>query len=312
MSKKNETNLRVFKLRSGEEVVAKLIGRSRGKVNISRPMRVNNSIVSDPFTGSKKKIMYLNDWLNSTSEIEVSLPTNFIAIELLPDPSLTALYEKQVQLDDIPTKAPTLSVEEDHPTYSSDKEDDRDDVPDIFPELTNEAMKDMTDSVINEYEKLAEDEKKNKDSTSQDKKKDGFSFDDFMTDAFTSMNKPMFSQPSIKFSFSIPPSILQNWIESGFVDYMKDCAQEFITNDFIEEFLEEEAEHNKAKKKKKAKKSPAKESVSKKEWKEPTSEDKIREGFGNDLKDWSPNIEDYLEAPPKIDPPTPPQSSGAD
>ena len=51
MSKKNETNLRVFKLRSGEEVVAKLVGRSRGKVNISRPMRVNNSIVSDPFTG---------------------------------------------------------------------------------------------------------------------------------------------------------------------------------------------------------------------------------------------------------------------
>ena len=139
MSEKKQTNLRVFKLRSGEEIVAELIGKVTGKVIVSRPMKINNSIVADPFTGVRKKIMYLNDWLGNSNEIQITLPNNFIVLDLSPDPSIISLYNKQLDLDDVASSAPP-------PTVANP--------PDIFPELTEKDMKDLSDSVIKQYDKL--------------------------------------------------------------------------------------------------------------------------------------------------------------
>lgn len=285
MSEKKQTNLRVFKLRSGEEIVAELIGKVTGKVIVSRPMKINNSIVADPFTGVRKKIMYLNDWLGNSNEIQITLPNNFIVLDLSPDPSVISLYNKQLDLDDVASIAPP-------PTVANP--------PDIFPELTEKDMKDLSDSVIEQYDKLKDEAKNSKDDKNPPL---GYWFEDLMNASL-----PPKASNSIEFSFSIPPSILQNWIESGFVDYMKDCAQEFMCNEFLEDFLEEEEEYLKAKKDKKAKSKKtnksASEPISKKEWKEPSDEDKTKKGFGNDLKDWSPNLSDYIDTPPKIDPPS--------
>lgn len=52
--RKNKSKLRVFKLRSGEEIIAKIAARPRGKFTLERPMKINYSVVADPFTGLKR------------------------------------------------------------------------------------------------------------------------------------------------------------------------------------------------------------------------------------------------------------------
>ena len=46
-----KSKLRVFKLRSGEEIIAKIAAKPRGKFTLERPMRINYSVAADPFSG---------------------------------------------------------------------------------------------------------------------------------------------------------------------------------------------------------------------------------------------------------------------
>ena len=55
--RKSKSKLRVFKLRSGEEIIAKIAARPRGKFTLERPMKINYSVVADPFTGLKKSVL---------------------------------------------------------------------------------------------------------------------------------------------------------------------------------------------------------------------------------------------------------------
>ena len=103
--------------------------------------------------------------------------------------------------------------------------------------------------------------------------------------------------PSIQFMFSIPHEIMGEWIECGFVEYLNACVHDFMSTDFLDEFMEEEKQFKKTRKKQ------PKKSISKKAWKEPSEEDKTKDGFGNNLKDWSPNIKDYIDDISKDEPP---------
>ena len=100
MSRKKKTELRIFKLRSGEEIIAKVAGKTKDKIKLQRPMRIMNNIQSDPYTGAKRQVIYFSDWLGSTSEIIADIPLDFIVVELQPDPDIVCLYDRQTEADD--------------------------------------------------------------------------------------------------------------------------------------------------------------------------------------------------------------------
>jgi chromosomal replication initiation ATPase DnaA len=108
------------------------------------------------------------------------------------------------------------------------------------------------------------------------------------------MQKP----EGILFSIAIPNDIMNSWIESGVIDYLKDCMDDFINTEFMEEMMNDDSDSVPQKKKKKKNK---REKISKEEWNEPSEDLKKKPNYGNSHDDWSPYLKDYLpqQEPPK-------------
>ncbi len=270
---KKKLNIRVFKLRSGEELVAEVIGRVRGKITINRPMKIVTNISTDPISGTKRNMMYLCDWLGSSTQIKVNLPTDFIVVDLPPDPDVTLLYKKQMSMDD-----------------------NGKDFSDPFFPVTDKDIKKMADDVYKNIEKML----KECDGhlPTKEEKLDQFPFGEFGKIPFPPNERK--TPPMVQFAISIPNEIMVDWIERGFIEYLKDCISDFMNVDFIDELMEAEEKIKKSKKRKMPKKSK----IQKEEWSEPPESEKKSDQFGNNIKDWSPYLKDYLDEPP-----TPPKQN---
>lgn len=261
MSRKKVPELRVFKLRSGEEIIAKIAGKARGKVKLQRPMKIVNNMVTDPITGLKKHMVYFCDWLGCTTELVADIPTDFIVVDLPPDPDMVSLYSRQLELEDTGKAPPSPKP----------KQDD-------FPPMTDEELKSMISSIDKQMEDLYRQYEEEKKSGKKTGPKDVGPFG-VMPPA-----GPPLPPPGILFSIGIPTEVMNQWLENGILDYLKDCMEDFMDFD-LEDFLEDETP------KKKGKKKSAKDS----KWKEPSEDDKKKPGFGNKIADWSPFVKDYLE-----------------
>lgn len=281
MSRKKKIDLRLLKLRSGEEILTQIVGKKRGKIVVSRPLKINSSIVADPFSGVKRNMIFMNDWLGSSNEIQADIPTDFIVLNLTPDPDMIKLYEKQLMLDDVEQVSPPTPMSKKNPLPLPFTEVEN------FPKINDEEVKKMADEIAAKFENMIKDIKPNKDGVQLPKTP----FEDF-----ANFFRPP-ATPSIQFMFSIPHEIMGEWIECGFVEYLNACVHDFMSTDFLDEFMEEEKQFKKTRKKQ------PKKSISKKAWKEPSEEDKTKDGFGNNLKDWSPNIKDYIDDISKDEPP---------
>jgi hypothetical protein len=287
MSKKKTGGLRVFKLRSGEEIIGKVESKTRSKIKVHRPMRIVTSIQADPFTGVKRHVVYFSDWLGSTSELCAELPCNFIILDMPPDPDLIELYDRQVESDDA-ERAATAARHAD-PVPPETEED--------LKKSIEEADKEI-ESLLKQY---AEDQK-NKSQFPPLPPLSGLG--GMGLPGLGMPNIPTRPPNSIVFSVSIPQEILQSWVESGFLDYLKDSVEEFINTDFLEEMMNddedevEDLEDDVQPKPKKPKKNK-REKISKDKWEEPPADKKENPQFGNSHEDWSPYIKDYLPDPPK-------------
>ena len=177
MARKKKLNIRVFKLRSGEELVAEIVGKVRGKITINRPMKIVTSLAVDPYTGSKRNMTYLHSWLGSSSDIKANLPIDFIVMDLPPDADVIVLYEKQMNECDFP-----------------------------FPK---------------------------REKTSESAPLVPYQFGEFGKIPFPPNRGKM--PPMVQFTVAIPNEIMVDWIERGFIDYLKDCVSDFMSADFIDE-----------------------------------------------------------------------------
>lgn len=95
------SSYRVLKLQSGEEIIAKIKGRDKGKIILDNPMLFTTTTRSDPF-GKAKEITYLKDWLANAVEDTIRIPETFIVSWLKPSPNVTKLYdiERNIKQED--------------------------------------------------------------------------------------------------------------------------------------------------------------------------------------------------------------------
>ena len=267
--RKSKSKLRVFKLRSGEEIIAKIAARPRGKFTLERPMKINYSVVADPFTGLKKSVLYFTDWLGGAVEFKVDIPRTFVLLELTPDPDMEKLYSTQSDAQDQFKASGTGGIE-----------------PDVDPPLlqpTDEELKKL-DALLESMgiPKLDEDMKKS-----------------FPEDANAPKPPPKFppvppfpsffppKQKGILFSFSVPNEMINEWIENGIFDYLKECMEDFMDIEMMDSMM-------KPKKKKPVAPKKQKPSKSKSEWKPPTDDRSKSSDYGNKIDDWSPFLKDYM------------------
>lgn len=286
MSRQKKTELRIFKLRSGEEIIAKVAGKTKDKIKLQRPMRIMNNIQSDPYTGAKRQVIYFSDWLGSTSEIVADIPLDFIVVELQPDPDMICLYTRQTEADDRGAALPL-------PPSSS--------APTELPLLDEEEMLELSDDVDQKIEELLKRMAQEGDTGgATDYKSPMSSIFDKNNPIFPSSFPPL--PEGILFSVSVPKDIISSWVESGFLDYLKDCISDFTSTDFLEQMMnEEEEEDEDVEEKPKRSKRQKREKTSKDDWKEPADEHKAKPEYGNTSGDWSPFLKDYLpeQEPPK-------------
>lgn len=266
MRSRKKSVLRVFKLRSGEEIVATYAGKSKDKIKLQRPMRVVNAVQADPFTGARRQVTYFTDWLGCTNSLNAEIPQDFVLVDFDPSPEICSLYSRQIEMED-KIDTPQLPLHDEQKSVDPPLPKTPAKNPYALTEEERQEIEDEIDKMMKEY-----------------KEKGG---------GDTLPANPLIPNGNIVFSLGIPRNIMEEWINSGFMDYLQEAVQDFITGEFIDDVLEEMEEERKPRR---APQTPSRrERISKNEWKEPNDDQKKDPKFGNKAGDWSPFAKDYLD-----------------
>ena len=77
------SDYRLLKLKSGEEIVTKIVGQKKDSITVQRPYEFQSMMIADPI-GRKKEVTVLKDWLRHSSQIKTIIPKDFIVSFLEP------------------------------------------------------------------------------------------------------------------------------------------------------------------------------------------------------------------------------------
>tara|TARA_R110002020_G_scaffold141359_4_gene313025 strand:- start:2160 stop:2879 length:720 start_codon:yes stop_codon:yes gene_type:complete len=151
--KMSKTPYRILKLKSGEQIIARLKGEERGKIIIERPMVFMTRIVMDPYSGKQREMTVLKNWLSHTNEIQTRLPKDYIATYLVPDTNVLELYSLEKEKEDVQPKNPSIT----NLTEMMKKDMDKKNIgEDMLPDELENLMEMMKDA-IEENPELLED-----------------------------------------------------------------------------------------------------------------------------------------------------------
>jgi len=92
---------RILKLRSGESVITKIVGKKNGRLIIENPMLMSITSMSDPWSGIRKEVLTLQNWLEYSDQKQIEIPLDWIALFLTPDSQAVRLYETEIKQSEI-------------------------------------------------------------------------------------------------------------------------------------------------------------------------------------------------------------------
>jgi hypothetical protein len=85
-------NIKILKLRSGEEIACQVLEEGNENIKIFQPMLFKTSSTYDPM-GRMVDVTSLHDWLMNTDNKEAVLPSNHVALISEPNKSTMELYK---------------------------------------------------------------------------------------------------------------------------------------------------------------------------------------------------------------------------
>tara|TARA_R110002012_G_scaffold151302_1_gene311206 strand:+ start:1258 stop:2052 length:795 start_codon:yes stop_codon:yes gene_type:complete len=261
-----EDKYKILKLKSGEELIAAIVGSTKGKMILDRPMVFKTSFHLDG-TGRKRELTFLRDWLQNTTDIRVEIPRDHIATFLHPSSEVLKLYHLEKERDDVGSL-------KDIPQDESVTDGTMKNLFDDLKELEKPSVMDIIDDIIkngggpnSEENKETPSDQSLKDLIqSLEDHKDGFDVDPMMED--------LASQDFIVMNMMFPPKLLQDLIDKGIIDGGELGSIMDSYNDDNEE--DEDDMHP--------------EGLSE----DYTGDEEDREDFGNKWSDWSSDMDDYF------------------
>jgi len=137
-------NLKILKLRSGEEIIGQILEENESTVKIFQPMFFN-IVQSFDDEGNPCDITTIHDWLVNTDDKNVSLPMNHVAFISEPNKNTKKLYEiESVKEFDKDSYKTTVEQNEKTPTSPMKMTEKDADVFGMFLEqLINQSMDNM-------------------------------------------------------------------------------------------------------------------------------------------------------------------------
>ena len=98
MNKKKKSPYRILRLRSGDDIIAKIVGRKGDKFILERPMQMKAATILDG--GTQKEILCFRNWLQYTDDDTTNIPTDWVATFLTPQDEISDLYEHEKRKED--------------------------------------------------------------------------------------------------------------------------------------------------------------------------------------------------------------------
>ncbi len=100
-----KSSYRILKLSSGEEIIAKIVGKDKGKIVVENPMVFKTTFRPDMF-GQSKEITFLGYWLSNTTSKVTKISEEFIMNWLTPTREVANLYDLEQTKRSNPHKNP--------------------------------------------------------------------------------------------------------------------------------------------------------------------------------------------------------------
>tara|TARA_R100000008_G_C3583959_1_gene170664 strand:+ start:1152 stop:1988 length:837 start_codon:yes stop_codon:yes gene_type:complete len=266
------SDYRILKLRSGEELITKIVGQEKDSMIIERPFLFKNSLMVDGY-GRKKEITLLRNWLSNSTQIRVKIPKNHVALFLDPDDDISNLYEMEMEREDVNPQKRQITKKDDlfPPTFPPVSNDTQQN--DLDSEI-KKALENLSDISEEELRQQIDEKIQELVDTMED------NYDDLLNDmelgnekyngAFPPDNfpNPEQEQEFIILNMIFPPKIIKDMVDKGLLN----------VND-LNNIMGSESPKNNG------------EGFTDKY----TGDDTSREDHGNEFTDWSWDISDYLD-----------------
>ena len=95
---KKKTPYRMMKLRSGDEVIARIVGQTKKKLILERPMQVKVGSVLE--SGMRKDVVLLRNWLQFSEGDRAEIPLDWVAMFMKPDDDIVYMYDNEKRKED--------------------------------------------------------------------------------------------------------------------------------------------------------------------------------------------------------------------
>jgi hypothetical protein len=99
---------RILKLKSGEEIITKLVESEKGKLSMEFPMTFRTMLMTDPYTGSQREVTILRDWVSYTADKFIKIPRDLVISYSTPLKEAISLYEKEKEKKQSDTKPKSI------------------------------------------------------------------------------------------------------------------------------------------------------------------------------------------------------------
>jgi hypothetical protein len=131
-------NLKILKLRSGEEIACEVLEENESNIKIHRPMIFKTMSSYDPM-GRSVEVISLHDWLMTTDIKDIDLPMNHIVFMTNPNSNTQKLYEME-SVREFDSKTTEATIEDNTP---KDKMTDAD----LFGSFLEDFIKSSVESI---------------------------------------------------------------------------------------------------------------------------------------------------------------------
>jgi hypothetical protein len=146
----SKTQYRIMKLRSGEEIITRIVNSSKDKLTVERPMCFRSLMIQD-YYGTPKEILVMKNWIPLSVENRIEIPKDSIMSYMTPNPDAISLYEAEKEKED--TKVKLSEFKKANPV---DEDEDFKKMMKYLSENTqklDDMMKDMTNSEAKQNDK---------------------------------------------------------------------------------------------------------------------------------------------------------------
>ena len=103
MGMEQKTRYKIMKLRSGEEIIARIANSTDKKITVERPMCFRSLMIQD-YYGVPKEILVMKNWIPLSVENSIDIPKDHIVSFINPNPDAVSLYETEKEKEDTKSK----------------------------------------------------------------------------------------------------------------------------------------------------------------------------------------------------------------